>query len=241
MANPRSGLWLQALGVGLRRQIASEWRGSPPHLNGLERPRAEGWAAGPRDVRPVSLAAAEAMAGGVFVFAGETLTVPAGGDPWSLASPSRRFAVALHRFDWLPNLMELGEAEQREALRLTLAWSQIFGRWNRFSWGPDVLERRVFNLACAGRALAALASPADASRLAQSLGRQARQLAQLAKEPPRRTVGGDRGRRRGPGRTGGRSVARPRPAAAGGRPRHRGFAGRRTQDPLAPGRAGTVV
>jgi len=45
----RAGLWLEAVGVAVRRQVAREWRGSPPHLNGLERPNAEGWAAGPRD------------------------------------------------------------------------------------------------------------------------------------------------------------------------------------------------
>ena len=180
-----AGFPLRAFGISLRRQMASEWRGSAFHLRGLEQPRAEGWATGPHDARPVDFAGGEALLGGVFAFAGQTLTVPEGGDPWNMASPSRRFAIALHRFGWLPELMEGGEPERQEALRLVLAWERLFGRWNRFSWDAEVLERRVFNLACAGRTLAAVAMPADARRLAQSLARQARHLAALAKAPPR--------------------------------------------------------
>jgi len=185
LVSARAGLWLEAVGVAFRRQVAREWRGSPPHLSGLERPPAEGWAAGPRDARPADPVMAAAIIGGVFPLAGETLAVPAGADPWSRPSPSLRFALALHRFGWLPSLMSVGEAGNGEALRLTLAWTQVFGRWNRFSWESDVLERRVFNLACAGRAMTAQASQAERLGLAQSLARQARHLLQLAKAPPR--------------------------------------------------------
>ncbi|HEY3889369.1 MAG TPA: heparinase, partial [Caulobacteraceae bacterium] len=181
----RAGLVLEAAGAAFRSQVAREWRGSPPHLSGLERPRAEGWAAGPRDARPVDPIMAGAILGGVFPLAGETLAVPAGADPWSRASPGRPFALALHRFTWLPSLVSVGEAGQREALRLTLAWERVFGRWNRFSWSPDALERRAFNLACAGRALTAPASQAERLALSQSLARQARHLLQLARAPAR--------------------------------------------------------
>ena len=102
-----------------------------------------------------------------------------GGDPWSQASPSRRFAVLLHRFGWMGDLMAMGEAGAREALRLTLEWRRVFGRWNGFAWSADILERRVLNLACAGRAMAAAASDAEAASLADSLARQARHLLAL--------------------------------------------------------------
>ena len=174
----RAGPVLEAAGAAFRNQLAREWRGSPPHLSGLERPKAEGWAAGPRDARPTDPILAGAILSGVFPLAGETLAVPAGADPWSRASPSRPFALALHRFAWLPSLMSVGEAGQREALRLTLAW-------DRFSWAADALERRVFNLACAGRALTAQASQAERLALSQSLARQARHLLQLARAPAR--------------------------------------------------------
>ncbi len=181
----RAGPMLEAAAAAFRNQLAREWRGSPPHLSGLERPRAEGWAAGPRDARPVDPIMAGAILGGVFPLAGETLAVPAGADPWSQASPGRAFALALHRFAWLPSLISVGEAGQREALRLTLAWDRVFGRWNRFSWGPDAIERRVFNLACAGRTLTAGASQAERLALSHSLARQARLLLQLARTPGR--------------------------------------------------------
>ncbi len=181
----RPSLTLEAAGAAFRSQLAREWRGSAPHLNGLERPKGEGWAAGPHDARPVDPIMAGAILGGVFPLAGETLAVPAGADPWSRASPSRPFALALHRFTWLPALTSVGEAGQREALRLALAWDRVFGRWNRFSWAATVLEQRVFNLACAGRAITAQASQAERLALSQSLARQARHLLQLAKAPTR--------------------------------------------------------
>ena len=183
--SPARGPMLEAVAAAFRNQVEREWLGSPPHLSGLERPKAEGWAAGPRDARPTDAIMAGAIVGGVFRLAGETLAVPAGADPWRRPSPSRAFALALHRFAWLPSLMSVGEAGQREALRLTLAWDRVFGRWNRFSWSPDALERRVFNLACAGRATTATASQAERLSLSQSLARQARHLLQLAKAPPR--------------------------------------------------------
>src|SRR5580704_4172336 len=110
----RGGLLLEVAGAAFRNRIAREWRGSPPHLSGLERPKAQGWAAGPRDARPTDPIMAGAILSGVFPLAGETLAFPAGADPWSRPSPSRRFALALHRFDWLASLMSVGEAGQRE-------------------------------------------------------------------------------------------------------------------------------
>ncbi|HZC16929.1 MAG TPA: hypothetical protein VE309_09210 [Caulobacteraceae bacterium] len=139
LVSVRASLLLEAAGAAFRHRVAQDWQGSPFHLSGLERPRAEGWAAGPSDSRPTDPIMAAAIVGGVFPLAGETLAATAGSDPWTRASPSPRFALALHRFGWLASLISVGEAGQREGLRLTLAWEQVFGRWNRFSWGPDAL------------------------------------------------------------------------------------------------------
>src|SRR5579863_3321004 len=145
------------------------------HLAGL---------AQPRDVRPGAPGQAEAILAGVFSLAGETFEVSPGGDPWTRPCPSRRFAIALHRFQWLSPLVAAGEPGAREALRLTQAWQSAFGRWNAFAWAPEVIERRVFNLACAGRAMAA--EGAAAADLAQSLARQARHVATTTHRPPRK-------------------------------------------------------
>ena len=176
--------WPEIVGRLVLDQIRAEWRGSPMHLASLATPAASGWATRPGDRRPARRAEGEALLAGVFALAGEELDVGPGGDPWSRPSPSRRFAVTLHRFEWLPALMTQGEAGAAEGLRLVLGWQALFGRWNAFAWSAETLERRVFNLACAGRALAAQAEGPDP--LAQSLARQARFLAQFARRPPRR-------------------------------------------------------
>jgi uncharacterized heparinase superfamily protein len=119
------------------------------------------------------------------VFAGETLQTGPRGDPWDRPSPGRRFAVVLHEFGWLKDLVALGEPGAWEALRLTLAWRRVFGRWSGFSWDPPVLERRVFNLACAIRALCTPASDAEADQIAGDLARQARFLLAVRDGPLR--------------------------------------------------------
>src|SRR5205085_1105153 len=81
-----------------------------------------------------------------------------------------------HRFDWLPGLIAAGPDGAAEALRLVLEWRRQFGRWNAFSWSPQVMARRVYNLACAGPALAARASEAETAQIAADLARQARDL-----------------------------------------------------------------
>jgi len=61
-------------------------------------------------------------------------------------------------------------------VRLTLAWGTTFARWSPFAWGPEVLARRTFNLACAARRMGQVATDAERLRLADILGRQGRQL-----------------------------------------------------------------
>ena len=179
---------LQRLGVlpiALGRQAAKEWVGSPLHRLSLSGPRPSGFCAAPREVRPVDAKAGEAIVAGAFSLAGANLAIGPDGDPWTRASPSRAFAIALHRFDWLRDLVAAGDVGAAAGLRHTLAWRRTFGRWNGFSWDAPILERRVANLAAAGRGLAAIASDAEAGLLADSLARQTRRLMQLGREPSR--------------------------------------------------------
>jgi uncharacterized heparinase superfamily protein len=101
-----------------------------------------------------------------------------------MASPSRAFAEALHRMDWLPDLLA-AEGGRRTALSLVLGWDQVFGRWNSFAWSPPILERRVFNLACGMQALSVEAQGADADLLLDALARQARHLLRGEGDPAR--------------------------------------------------------
>lgn len=176
---------LLALAVGLRRQARREWAGSPLHRWMLARPRPEGLTGSPPDPRPGRAENGRRILLGDFTFAGVTLHAGPKGDPWDRPNPSRRFAVALHRFDWLRDLLAVGESGAVEALRLTLLWRRTFGRWNGFSWDPEVLERRVFNLACGAPRFCAGASDAETAQIALDLARQARHLLATIDGPAR--------------------------------------------------------
>jgi uncharacterized heparinase superfamily protein len=142
----------------------------------ISTPRAEGFAAFPRDFRPARAETGQAILTGTWFLAGQGMTLGRGGDPWNRPSPSRGFAEALHRFGWLRHLLVLGEEGVREALRLVEGWRQAFGGWSSFAWSGAILERRVVNLACGMGGLCATASEAEVEALANLLARQARQL-----------------------------------------------------------------
>ncbi|WP_298158621.1 heparinase II/III family protein [Brevundimonas sp.] len=169
-------LWPAVAGRMLTRQMWIELYGLPGYAMTLGLGKATAFAATPRDFRPADAALGKVVLGGRFPLAGSNLEAEAPADPWNRPSPSKAFAVDLHAFAWLPGLMLHGERGAREALRLTLAWTDTFSRWSPFAWEPQILARRVFNLACAAKRMGAVASEADRLRLADTLGRQARQL-----------------------------------------------------------------
>jgi len=171
--------------LAVARRPGVEWRASPLNHLLLSYPPPDGLSAKPVDLRPADPEAGRRILAGGFVFGGETLAVGPRGDPWDRASPSRRFAAALHGFGWLKDLVAHGDPGAWEALRLTLAWRRLFGRWNGFAWSGEVLERRVFNLACAIAAICGPASDAEADQIATDLARQARYLLALDEGPAR--------------------------------------------------------
>jgi uncharacterized heparinase superfamily protein len=165
-----------ALLAALKGRLTAEWRASTLQRALVPALRPEGFAAEPVDLRPRDLENGARVLAGSFVFAGSALHPGPKGDPWDRPSPSRRFAVALHRYCWLGDLVALGPQGAEEGLRLVLEWRRLFGGWNAFAWSAEVLERRVFNLACAARAICELASDAEAAAIAADLSRQGRVL-----------------------------------------------------------------
>ncbi|MBX9616790.1 MAG: heparinase II/III family protein [Caulobacteraceae bacterium] len=170
------GLWPAILGRVLTRQMWIELYGLPGYGLTLSADKATAFSATPRDFRPADATMGKALLGGRFLLAGAHLDAEAPADPWNRPSPTKPFAVDLHAFLWMPALMTQGDRGAREALRLTLAWADTFARWSPFAWDPAILSRRVYNLACAARRMGAVASEIDRLRLADMLGRQARQL-----------------------------------------------------------------
>ena len=165
-----------ALVTGAARWAAHAWFRTPIHRWFIARGRPDGLIAAPRDLRPTDSIAGHRLLSGRFELAGTLLDTQGRGDPWDQPSPSARFATDLHRMNWLADLMSLGPPAHAEALRLILDWSRVFGRWNSFSWATDVLEYRVFNLACAVGVIAIEASEAERLLLGYDLARQARHL-----------------------------------------------------------------
>lgn len=188
-AQPLLAATLAAL-LRSRAQLVQEWRLSRLYRWTLRGPPAPGLAVEPRDYRPINPAVARAVLSGRMVLAGETLEIGQGGDPWDTASPSRAFAVDLHRFSWLPDLLGTPDTRLRarvreEALRLFLDWLELFSTISPFAWGAETLERRVHHLACAAPALSEIASDLEQRRLLDSLAEQARHLLKLDDDPTR--------------------------------------------------------
>ncbi len=178
-------LWTLAITKAAGRRLAAEWQGVSAGSHRLQRARAPKLCATPRDFRPTDVEVGRAILAGRLRLAGAELEFGAGGDPWDRPSPTRRFAVELHRFAFAPHLIACGEAGAREALRLFLDWRRLFHRPNAFAWSADVLELRVSNLAASARRMSAVASEVEAAELTGSLLHQTRVLLSLAGEPAR--------------------------------------------------------
>ncbi len=86
------------------------------------------------------------LARGIFTLAGFRRHYEQALDVWSKAAPSRRFAVLLHEFGWLHDLLA---AQGDTARPLTAAhmdaWLRTYGRWNAFAWEPGLTARRCLN------------------------------------------------------------------------------------------------
>lgn len=179
------GLLPRALLAAAQGHLDREWFGAPPHRALISHPRPEGLAANPHDPRPADLERGRQLLAGLMVLDGGSLRLGEEGDPFDRPSPSHAFAVSLHRFDWLPDLLAAGSSAPRTALRLLHDWRRVFGTWNLFSWSGACLERRTFHLACAARTLAVEASDAEIAALSLDLARGARQLLMAHDAPDR--------------------------------------------------------
>jgi len=168
------------------KRLNAEWRATPFYGLALAGPKPDAPVIAPRDARPADPEIGRQILLGRMILAGATLEIGVGGDPWDTASPTRAFAVELHRFAWLPPLLAQGPEGAVEALRLVLDWQRLFGKVTPFTWGSETVERRVFNLACGLRRLTERASELEAAGLMDALARQTRHLLRLDSGPMRR-------------------------------------------------------
>lgn len=174
--------WLRVVVAVLTKQLGAELYGMPGYGLTLKGRVPDGFIAAPHDMRPADPALGRAILSGRFALGGGRMSVQGSGDPWNRPSPTRAFALELHRFAWLPAVLSQGDAGAREALRLFGLWQQTFRKWTPFAWGEAVVARRLINLSVAARRLSAIGAPADVAQLAQSMAEQGRHLLRLHEE-----------------------------------------------------------
>ncbi len=175
--------WPKIIGAWLRKQMGAELFGMPGYRLTLKGPVPDGFLAAPHDARTPSPIIGKAILSGRFAIAGARMSVQGSGDPWNRPSPTRAFAVELHRFGWLASLITQGDEGAREAVRLYLLWQKTFKGWTPFTWGEEILPRRLINLSMFARRMATQASPEDVILLSQSLAEQGRHLLRLNHNP----------------------------------------------------------
>lgn len=171
--------WQKVVGAWLRKQAGAELFGMPGYRLTLKGRVPDGFLATPHDGRPANALLGKAILSGRFTLANARMSVQGSGDPWNRASPTRAFAIELHRFSWLPHLMTQGDDGAKEAVRLFLLWQKTFRNWTPFTWGEEVLARRLINLSIFARRLSAVAQPWEAHALAESIAEQGRHLLRL--------------------------------------------------------------
>ena len=87
-----------------------------------------------------------ALARGIFTLAGSRRRYDKALEVWTRAAPSRRFAVLLHEFGWLHDMLAAGGDAARPLIADHMdAWQRTYGRWNAFSWEPGITARRCLN------------------------------------------------------------------------------------------------
>lgn len=93
-----------------------------------------------------NLANVESLLKGKFIYRGKMLDVGINGHPWAGAVPSEDFAIWLHSFDWLQDLLSPEkDVGTHRAIGYVDSWILGYGKWNDFSWQADILASRLFN------------------------------------------------------------------------------------------------
>src|SRR5471032_2845676 len=101
--------WDRVIMAMLGQQLGAELFGMPGYRLTLKGKIPDGFVAAPHEARPANALSGKAILSGRFALAGARMSVQGSGDPWNRPSPTRAFAVELHRFSWLPSLLTQGD------------------------------------------------------------------------------------------------------------------------------------
>ena len=139
---------------------------------------------GPVDPWPGDGDRGAALVDGVYAFAGVSVAA-AETSPWSHDGISERWIEAMHGFAWLRHLNALNSPEARaHGRRLAAGWIERHGAWDKLTWRPDVLGRRLVAWLSHSNLLLAEADRTSAEALLGSLAEQARHLSRVAAGGP---------------------------------------------------------
>ena len=135
---------------------------------------------------PGDAEAGRAMLEGRWLRFGQSFAPPPEAPFWTAPLPSERFALWLHGFSWLPDLLAAsrsgdGDGGTARAAELVDGWIAEYGRYHAVAWHPDTAASRLFHWLAAW-------TPALAG--SESCRRSAQRQAAFLKTNLRRTTPG---------------------------------------------------
>lgn len=133
-----------------------------------------------RSVLPADRLRGEMLLQGVWRIGTDRLKLAQTAAPWTAASPSKHYADRIHRFDWLVDLMAMGDTGAQKGRDLVDDWVDNFGRFDGFSWRVGCTADRVWNWMRCGAALFDVGTVEARDNRLEALARQIRHVATLA-------------------------------------------------------------
>lgn len=127
---------------GLSDRLREAYFASPFHAWRLAGSGPDALAVNVTDAWPGDPELGRELLEGMCVVAGTPVQI--GADPWGDGGYSDSAMEALHRFEWLRDLRDLGgDAGRRRARDLVGNWIAHHDRWSRLAWRPDLLAARL--------------------------------------------------------------------------------------------------
>jgi uncharacterized heparinase superfamily protein len=170
------------LGRRALRSTAGRLRGHPViRLSFIPR-KADRLLIAPQDLRTADGTRASEIYAGRFVFAGKVV-VSDGRSPFQIVPPSDEWAAALLGFGWLRHLRAAESGITRANARaLVDEWISVHGAWNKLSWQPEIMARRITSWLSQAPLILHDADVQFYRRFLKSLVRQVRYLRHTALE-----------------------------------------------------------
>jgi uncharacterized heparinase superfamily protein len=168
---------------GMSDRLRDAYFASPLHAWRLSGPIPDGLAVGIVDAWPGDPDHGREILEGVYPVAGTPVQI--GANPWAETGYSERALDALHRFEWLRDLRDLGgDAARRRARDLVGAWIDKHGTWSREAWRIDLLAARLSVWIGTFGFFADSADDAFRRRVLNSIARQYRHLTRASHAGP---------------------------------------------------------